>query len=249
MKQSPEIQRFVYFICKAARSIIPSERLRNPRAYFNFCLYASNKLNEVFEFNMSKNSILEQVYAYKQYGILCKNYYEENEWPVEYKQVEYELHNTEMDYETDTTIDNYNNLEYCSMPDSSEYHSEIEDEIREYDLNEVTIRHDVDAEVRISSIASGVLLPEDDKLVIYANKMCDENSTDEDRDEFTQPYSLRKLCEDYLKKTILVSYDSLDDFGAMFDENHIKFANEFYSDEQNELKKSKEQEAVNAKDE
>jgi len=245
MNNSPEIQRFIYFICKAARSMMPSDRIRNPRAMFNFYIYASNKLNEVFKFNMSKNDILEQVYAYNQYGSLCKSYYEDNEWPVEFKGVEYELQTNEIDYEADTTIANYNNLEYCSMPDSSDFHYEIREDITSYEMNEVSVCGDVDAEIRVNSIASGILLPEDDLLVNFANQMCTDNDTDEEIDEFTQPHNLEQLCKDYFSKTILVSHDSLDAFAKYFEEKHIQIINSLYAEEQHEFTAKKEQEAIN----
>ena len=242
---SPEIQRFIYFICKAARSMMPSDTIRNPRAMFNFYIYASNKLNEVFKFNMSKNDILEQVYAYNQYGSLCKNYYENNEWPLEFKGIEYELDSTEIDYEADATIQNYNNLEYCSMPDSSDFHYEIKEDISSYEMNAVNISGDVDGEVLVSSIASGVVLPEDDFLVNFANDMCDMEDSTEDKDEFTEPYNLEKMCKEYFIKTILVSHDSLDAFARYFEEKHIKIVNSLYAEEQHEFTAKKEQEALN----
>ena len=137
MKNSPKIQRFIYFICKDARSVIPSEFMRNPRALFNFYIYASNKLNDIFKFNMTKNDIIEQVYAYVRYGDLCNSYYVDNEWPVKFEDVEYELNRSNIDYETEANIENINNFEYFSVPDSRDFHREIRDEIVEYEANEV----------------------------------------------------------------------------------------------------------------
>ena len=112
-------------------------------------------------------------------------------------------------------------------------------------MNTVNITGDVDAEVRASNVASGVLLPEDDLLVNFANDICNMEDYDEDKDEFTQPHSLEQLCKDYFTKTILVSHDSLDAFAKYFEEKHIKIINSLYAEEQHEFTAKKEQEAIN----
>ena len=225
--------------------------MRNPRALFNFYIYASNKLNDIFKFNMTKNDIIEQVYAYVRYGDLCNSYYVDNEWPVKFEDVEYELNRSNIDYETEANIENINNFEYFSVPDSRDFHREIRDEIVEYEANEVDICGDVDAEINEYLVADSVVMPVDDLLVIYANQVCDDEEYDKDdnRDEFTSPYQLREMCKSYLKKSLLVSHDSLADFAKHFDSNHVKLINGIYEDEQDEIIKAKEQEALNAENE
>ncbi len=234
----PKIERFAYFACKSIKDVLPMSDVQNPRKQFEYKLWAIKEVNEELSFNFTSKQMLNQMFLIENGGYeysLC-NYYVNNEWPVK-MEVEVGLYNNSYEHETETEIENFNNLDYCRMPDSEKFLDDIENEIQENNWAEIEITEDGECELEESNIPRCILLPEDDALVIHVNEITDE----EDLDDDTSPYSLQKFIENIIQKAIVSKYGNTKEFLEWLYEDGDSILRDMLNDERLEDEGKKEE--------